>query len=102
MDVSIGHWPARRIFNLVRAVTHPYPGAFGFIDGRKVLRLDGENRGGSRKCAECPAPSSTTRADGSIEVAAGAGSVIVSRIQFEGGDEASPRELLGLRERRRH
>ena len=29
-------WPARRIFNLVRAVTHPYPGAFGFIGSRKV------------------------------------------------------------------
>ena len=29
-------WPARRIFNLVRAVTHPYPGAFCFIGGRKL------------------------------------------------------------------
>src|SRR2546428_1189398 len=26
-------WPARRIFNLVRAVTHPYPGAFCFAGG---------------------------------------------------------------------
>src|SRR6266481_2671890 len=30
-------WPARRIFNLVRAVTHPYPGAFCFAGGRKLL-----------------------------------------------------------------
>jgi methionyl-tRNA formyltransferase len=26
-------WPAMRIYNLVRAVTEPYPGAFGFLPG---------------------------------------------------------------------
>jgi len=32
------HWPARRIYNLIRAVTDPYPGAFAFLpDGRKLL-----------------------------------------------------------------
>ena len=30
-------WPARRIFNLVRAVTHPYPGAFCFAAGEKLF-----------------------------------------------------------------
>ena len=30
-------WPARRIFNLVRGVTHPYPGAFCLVDGRKLM-----------------------------------------------------------------
>jgi methionyl-tRNA formyltransferase len=29
--------PARNICNLVRAVTHPYPGAFTFLDGKKVF-----------------------------------------------------------------
>ncbi len=28
--------PARTVFNLVRAVTHPYPGAFTFCAGRKL------------------------------------------------------------------
>ncbi len=32
------NWPSRRIYNLVRAVTDPYPGAFAFLpDGRKLL-----------------------------------------------------------------
>jgi methionyl-tRNA formyltransferase len=31
------NWPARRIFNLVRAVTHPYPGAFCSAGGRKLF-----------------------------------------------------------------
>jgi len=29
-------WPARRIYNLVRAVTRPYPGAFADIDGKRL------------------------------------------------------------------
>lgn len=30
-------WPAVRIHNLVRAVTHPYPGAFGDLNGEPVV-----------------------------------------------------------------
>lgn len=30
-------WSAVRIYNLIRGVTHPYPGAFSHLDGRKVL-----------------------------------------------------------------
>jgi methionyl-tRNA formyltransferase len=30
-------WPAMRIYNLVRAVTHPYPGAFTEFGGRNLL-----------------------------------------------------------------
>ncbi len=31
-------WPALRIYNLIRAVTEPYPGAFAFLpDGEKIL-----------------------------------------------------------------
>jgi UDP-4-amino-4-deoxy-L-arabinose formyltransferase/UDP-glucuronic acid dehydrogenase (UDP-4-keto-hexauronic acid decarboxylating) len=31
-------WPAERIFNLIRAVTEPYPGAYSFLpEGEKIL-----------------------------------------------------------------
>jgi methionyl-tRNA formyltransferase len=30
-------WSAVRIYNLIRGVTHPYPGAFSNLDGRKVI-----------------------------------------------------------------
>jgi methionyl-tRNA formyltransferase len=30
-------WSAVRIYNLIRGVTHPYPGAFSHLDGRKVI-----------------------------------------------------------------
>jgi len=29
--------PAIHIYNLIRGVTHPYPGAFTFLDGKKVI-----------------------------------------------------------------
>ncbi len=89
------HWPARRIFNLVRAVTHPYPGAFGFIGGRKVFvwaaRIAAET--GTRGPAGAIV---ADHPDGAIEVAAGAGSLILSRLQIESGPEANPREALAL------
>lgn len=31
------NWPAARIYNLIRAVTHPYPGAFTELRGRRLL-----------------------------------------------------------------
>src|SRR5277367_4110964 len=86
-------WPARRIFNLVRAVTHPYPGAFCFVSGRKLLvweaKIGAEN--GTRG-----EPGRVIRetADGSVEIAAGDGSVVVKLAQFEGRAEDIAREAL--------
>ncbi len=86
-------WPARRIFNLVRAVTHPYPGAYSFLAGRKVyiwsVKIAAE--------AGTPGAAGANDADhpeGAVEVAAGTGSVILHRDQLEGGLEASPRQIL--------
>ena len=36
IEVGTGVWPAQRIRNFIRAQTHPYPGAFTIIDGKKV------------------------------------------------------------------
>lgn len=87
-------WPSRRIFNLVRAVTHPYPGAFCFVGGKKLLVWNAKiadetgNRGEAGQIVH-------ENPDGSIEVAAGEGSIIVSRVQFENGVEKDARAELG-------
>ena len=86
-------WPARRIFNLVRAVTHPYPGAFCFVSGRKLLVWEAKI-GGENGLAGTPGRVVRITADGAIEVAAGEGSVIVELAQFEGGAEGVAREAL--------
>ncbi len=85
-------WPARRIFNLVRAVTHPYPGAFCFAQGRKLLVWEARiaTEGGSRgRPGEI-----VGEREGGLEIAAGEGSVVLKVVQFEGATEAAAREVI--------
>ena len=78
-------WPARRIFNLVRAVTHPYPGAFCYASGRKLFIWQARI---ANEAGACGAPGEILRvSDGGLEIAAGQGSLIVTRVQFESGVE---------------
>ncbi|HYB90060.1 MAG TPA: formyltransferase [Candidatus Binataceae bacterium] len=86
-------WPARRIFNLVRAVTHPYPGAFAFAHGRKLFiwKAQVASESGARGA---PGEIVNEDAGGALEVAAGEGSVLVMRAQFEGGAEGEARIVL--------
>jgi methionyl-tRNA formyltransferase len=85
-------WPARRIYNLVRAVTHPYPGAFCFFNGRKLMvwrsaiSLESGCRG---------APGAVLGRRGeAIEVAAGEGSVLLISLQFEHAAEIGAAEII--------
>ena len=39
---STGQQSAEQIYNLIRAVTQPYPGAFTDVDGKKLLHLVGK------------------------------------------------------------
>jgi methionyl-tRNA formyltransferase len=87
-------WPARKVFNLVRAVTHPYPGATCMLGGRKLFIWQatiGVESGNLGEAGEIIAE----HAGGAIEVAAGAGSVLVVRAQLEGGSEGQARNVLG-------
>ena len=86
-------WPARRIFNLVRAVTHPYPGAFCFVREHKLLVWEAKI-GADNGTRGQPGTIVREAADGALEVAAGEGSVIVKVAQFEGGVEGIAREAL--------
>jgi methionyl-tRNA formyltransferase len=74
-------------------VTHPYPGAFCFVGGQKLMVW--EAKIGAETGTLAP-PGRVVReaADGTLEVAAGEGSVIVKVAQFEGGVEGSARDAL--------
>jgi len=86
-------WPARRIFNLVRAVTHPYPGAFGMLGERKLYIWQARI---SNEAGDYGKPGTIigTALNGGVEIAAGVGSVGLIRVQFEGAPEADAQEAL--------
>ena len=86
-------WPARRICNLVRAVTHPYPGAWCKFDERKLLVWQAKIASESAKVGE-PGEVIAEDAGGALEVAAGEGSVLLLRAQFEGGAEHEARIVM--------
>jgi methionyl-tRNA formyltransferase len=85
-------WPARRIFNLIRAVTHPYPGAFCYAAGGKIFIWEARiaNEDGWRGL---PGEIIGETPDG-LEIAAGPGSIIVKRAQFEAAGETDARAVL--------
>jgi methionyl-tRNA formyltransferase len=89
-------WPARRIFNLVRGVTHPYPGAFCFVGGRKLMVWQARVAHDTGRFGESGRIIRTIGS--SMEIAAGEGSVLIMRCQLEGHpetDAATPLSLAG-------
>jgi methionyl-tRNA formyltransferase len=76
---------ARGIYNLVRAVTHPYPGAFGQWRGQPLMiwRARAEGDGGERTAA----PGTVVGIDDAVVVQTGAGRLRALRVQLAGEDE---------------
>jgi methionyl-tRNA formyltransferase len=78
--------PAREIYNLIRGVTHPFPGAYTFQDGRRILLWTARPPGGQ----SCGAPPGTILGPGeggALEVATGDGILEATGIQAEGAPE---------------
>jgi methionyl-tRNA formyltransferase len=86
------NWPARRIFNLVRGVTHPYPGAFCFIGGRKFMVWQARVARDEGKWGKS---GRIIRSVGdAVEVAAGEGSLLILSGQLEGEAETEAVHVL--------
>jgi methionyl-tRNA formyltransferase len=92
-------WPARRIFNLIRAVTHPYPGAFCFATGKKLFVW--ETRIANEAGFHGTPGEIVGDRDRGVEIAAGQGSLIVTRVQFEAAAEGQACEVLAANARPR-
>lgn len=76
---------ARGIFNLVRAVTHPYPGAFGTWQGRSVYVWEAHPRPDARHTA--PAPGTVVAVEPALVVQTGTGVLELTRVQAPGEPE---------------
>lgn len=79
-------WPAARIRNLIRAVTHPFPGAFVPFGGKRLFVWSA--REDSLETGDCrPGTIVAIRRGEGIEVATGSGRLLLQRVQLEGGPE---------------
>jgi len=86
------HQPARRLYDLIRAVTAPYPGAFTTYRGERLFvwwarPLDLGPRVGA------PGEVVEIRPGAGVEVAAGSGALLLDRVQLAGHDEQRADEL---------
>jgi len=79
-------WPAERIANMIRAVTHPYPGAF-VGDGPGRLVLWSGTVAPEAYSAAAPGRLLQVRSGEGIVVAAGRGSLVLRRVQAAGCPE---------------
>ncbi len=77
---------ARTVFNLVRAVTHPYPGAFGSSDGRPLFVWEARQVPGATSAA---APGTVVAVQPELRVATGDGVLALRRVQAQGEAECA-------------
>jgi methionyl-tRNA formyltransferase len=78
---------AVQIYNLVRGVTHPYPGAFTYLDGRKVTiwrawPVEGKGEPGRVVSLN------------TLLVGTGEGLLEIRSLQIEGEEEVSPSTII--------
>jgi len=86
------HRPARRLYDLIRAVTAPYPGAFTTYRGERLFvwwarPLDLGARVGA------PGEVVEIRPGAGVVVATGSGALLLERVQLPGRDEQRADEL---------
>ena len=79
-------WPALRIYNWIRALTHPYPGAFTWLPGRRVFVWKATLAGMNLPNV---APGEMLFSDGRLLAGTGQGPVSLDRLQMEGEEETS-------------
>lgn len=85
---------ARTIYNLVRAVTHPYPGAFTEWQGRRLFVW--EARVDTTRSAEGVAPGTVVGTDGELLVQTGRGCLRLTRVQLDGEEELAAAQWVRL------
>jgi len=73
-------WPADRIYDWVRALTRPYPGAFTYLDGRRVTVWRASTSEEEFPVDEPPGTILDIRGRGALLVATGEGSLLIEEV----------------------
>jgi len=85
---------ALSVYNLIRAVTHPYPGAFTVLDGKKLyLWKAALNSQSSSAKKGIPGIVEAIEQGRGVIISTGEGNLLVTRMQYEGSEEMAADEL---------
>jgi methionyl-tRNA formyltransferase len=88
-------WPSARIYNLVRAVGAPYPGAYTFLKGRKLRVWEARRPAPEpRYVGAVPGRVVEVRRGEGTMVLTGDGALLLTRVQEEGGPVVCASEIL--------
>jgi methionyl-tRNA formyltransferase len=79
--------PATAIYNLMRAVTHPYPGAFTTLAGRKLFIWNGRPLAVAMAAPDVPGRITIALPGEGLIVATGNGRFLITQAQWEGEPE---------------
>lgn len=90
------NWPSRRIFDLIRAIARPGPGAFTFADGRKLIVWKASLIPGSIDYISAPGEIVGRSGEG-VAVKTGDNSILLRAVGYEAGEPFVPRFPIGKR-----
>ena len=79
--------PATAIYNLMRAVTHPYPGAFTTLAGRKLYIWNGRSLAAPMAAPDAPGRITAALPGEGLLAATGSGHFLITQAQWEGEPE---------------
>lgn len=86
---------SREIYNLIRATSRPYPGAFTYWQGRKLTIWEAALATSVRRyVTKAPGRVVDSHADGSVSVLTGDGAILVRTVQLEGEEPAVAASIL--------
>lgn len=79
-------WSSRKIYNFIRALTYPFPGAFTYLKGHKLYIWSCEEYEIPKYEGVIPGKVIKIIKDQGVVVLCGSGAVLIKDVQLEGGD----------------
>ncbi|MBZ0290213.1 MAG: methionyl-tRNA formyltransferase-like protein [Anaerolineae bacterium] len=88
-------WPTARIYNLIRAVTAPYAGAYTTLNGQKLIVWSAQRVPDERRyVGRIPGRVIDIRAGEGVTILTGDGMLRLTRVQLEGQEAAAADSVL--------
>jgi methionyl-tRNA formyltransferase len=83
-----------QIYNLIRATTHPFPGAFAYFKGKKILVWQAKLPATQKQYVGSIPGRVVGKHNGMIEVLTGDGSILLGSLQFENEPELAAQDFV--------